>query len=76
MPRYLHINFFQIQGADFVCIPCRFTNDSQTYKLCWIRKISDHNCRLIIDYQVLNMVANIEEAKNIAKLYLRNYFIT
>ena len=76
MPRDLHLNFFQIQGADFVCIPCRFTNGSTAYKLCWIRKISDHNCRLTIDYQVINMVVNIEEAKNIAKLYLGNYFMT
>ena len=76
MERDLHLNFFQIQGADFVCIPCRFTNNVQNYKLCWVEKSSDKLCRLTIEYQPLCMVSNIEEAKNKAKWYLENYFMT
>ena len=76
MPRDLYLNFFQIQGAEFVCIPCRFTNGRLKYKLCIIYKSTDNFSRLTIDYHVISMDSNIAEAKRDAIRFIQQYDIT
>lgn len=73
MSKDLPIVHFQIHGADFLCIPCRLTDDKLPYKLCWIKKISDINHVLSFEYELLFYVESVTHAKKRAEFFLKYY---
>ena len=73
MKTHLRLKFFQIQGADFICIPHKFTTNKKCYKLCWVRKTTENFHNLLIEYEVICYAQNIIEAKERAKWFVENF---